>query len=170
MEHRPSGVSLEAPRDMVRELQRKSERFWEYLRFLKCMTLCSWLSSPLSSNLLSSVAKLYRRQNVICEQEFVFQCSQQLLDAKETPSDRWIHRYLQVTILSRRVSDMFNYHDPTNGKIMGEGSICAVVDSFKLELDQLKQSIQEEAFEQGKNCQDYRISQRDCIQSEGMFV
>jgi hypothetical protein len=101
---------------------------------------------------VTSIAKVYRKQNLVCDPEFVLQCCQQLVDADERPTDRWIRRYVQLNILSRQISDIFNYYSPKNSKIMGEASICTMVDSFKRELENLTQAIRGDALDQGKSC------------------
>ncbi|KAJ9296260.1 hypothetical protein DTO271G3_5401 [Paecilomyces variotii] len=98
--------------------------------------------------LSEEVAKMYRKQNRVCDQDYVIQCSQQLVDANERPSDRWIQRYIQLVILSGQINDTFSYHNLGSSKIMGEGSICAIVDLFKRQLESCKQTIQGDTLEQ----------------------
>ncbi|KAJ9200792.1 transcriptional regulator family: Fungal Specific TF [Paecilomyces variotii] len=98
--------------------------------------------------LSEEVAKMYRKQNRVCDQDYVIQCSQQLVDANERPSDRWIQRYIQLVILSAQISDTFSYHNLGSSKIMGEGSICVIVDLFKRQLESCKKTIQEDTLEQ----------------------
>ncbi|RFU35506.1 hypothetical protein B7463_g797, partial [Scytalidium lignicola] len=98
--------------------------------------------------LSDDIAKLYRKQNMVCDQEFVLQCCQQLVKMNERPTDRWIQRYVQLNMLSQKISDTFSYYNPKNSKIIGEASICTMVDTFKRDLEYLKQGIRADALEQ----------------------
>ncbi|KAH8806171.1 hypothetical protein F5884DRAFT_470427 [Xylogone sp. PMI_703] len=89
-------------------------------------------------------ARMFRKQHLLCDPEFAVQCTQELVEANERSSDKWIQHYVQITILSRQVNDTFSYHNPKYSKIMGEASICAVVDSFKRELEHVRRAAKED--------------------------
>ncbi|RFU27367.1 hypothetical protein B7463_g8968, partial [Scytalidium lignicola] len=94
------------------------------------------------------ISRMFRRQHLLCDPEFAAQCAQELVDANERKSDKWIQHYVRVTIFLRQVNDTFSYHNPKYSKIMGEGSVCAAVDSFKRELEHLKRAAQEDLADQ----------------------
>lgn len=114
--------------------------------------LASSLVPCLVLTLVASVAKVFRKHNLVCEPLFAIQCSRQLVDAHESPSDLLVQHHVRITLMQRHISDIFSYHSPGNSKIMGEAGIGAAVDSFKRELESLKQQMQENALDSGEKC------------------
>lgn len=75
------------------------------------------------SDVVISIGRIFRKQHLLCDPELAIQYCKELLEAKEMNSDVWIQHYVRLTILSRKANDTFSYHNPKNGKILGEASI-----------------------------------------------
>jgi hypothetical protein len=75
---------------------------------------------------------------------YLGECSAELAQAKELPSDRWIKPLLQLAVLERRISDEFSYDDIRGSELRGESTIKMACESFRRELEDIRASMDPE--------------------------